>query len=565
MSLALQSSSTCHPPRLSSASVDPSSNLHVLVVDDDWFTRQALTTMLSESICKYVVTVVDSGHLAMKMLSAQNCSIDLVLADVLMPEMSGLELLREIRQSRKLAEIPVVLMSGIEARDKISQGLALGADAFLLKPIRMEELKVLWQHVVHRRRESTKNQKMAKLAEENEILRKELRNLQRNVVQQSIFSVRTIAAQRQMGLALQERNPFQTIPGNMLNFEPDKDKLWIWRTILLREKKLQIEPLSSQDFFEHEQASNNCPLCCRKIIENHLIQCAERFVASFRLKQVQIRLRKIKEFLRSKTETSDMQIQNSTKMVHEIQGYSENSILDSLLEGLDAQEYDPEYISKADSENLCSIAEKIESTSSLEILENLRSQLDKQVDPSPLSSDICSIILSQLHFSLVEKSLIFSENSETSLNVHEQILDSEKLLSQFKVISPISCGGYSHVYLCSRSTFSKDLYAVKVISRRNKFDSGENQDCREIDKSFLSERDTLLIGGRDCPYIIDLFFTCSSPNYHFMILEHAPGGDLFCILQRMGSLEESLAKFYAAELLIAIEFLHSRGIVHRDM
>lgn len=91
------------------------------------------------------VTVVESGKLCLQLLATPNSAIDLILADVMMPEMDGYQLLTEIRKNPAWNHIPVVMMSGIEGRNDILKCLANGADSYLLKPLRMEELKLLWQ------------------------------------------------------------------------------------------------------------------------------------------------------------------------------------------------------------------------------------------------------------------------------------------------------------------------------------------------------------------------------------------------------------------------------------
>jgi CheY-like chemotaxis protein len=67
--------------------------------------------------------------------------------------MDGFQLLTEIRASERFHPIPVIMMSGIDTRDEIGKCLAIGADSYLIKPLRMQELKLLWQHVHSRQKE----------------------------------------------------------------------------------------------------------------------------------------------------------------------------------------------------------------------------------------------------------------------------------------------------------------------------------------------------------------------------------------------------------------------------
>ena len=121
-------------------------------MDDDKFVRDTLTMMLSKAT--YTVTVVESGSLALQLLrNNTQHNVDLVLADVCMPVMDGFQLLQEIRVMDSLNSVPVVMMSGIEGREEISRCLAHGADSYLIKPLRMQEVKLLWQHVMNKKKE----------------------------------------------------------------------------------------------------------------------------------------------------------------------------------------------------------------------------------------------------------------------------------------------------------------------------------------------------------------------------------------------------------------------------
>ena len=54
-------------------------------------------------------------------------------------------------------------------------------------------------------------------------------------------------------------------------------------------------------------------------------------------------------------------------------------------------------------------------------------------------------------------------------------------------------------------------------------------------------------------------------TYICFVMEYMIGGDLGSVIERYGYLENDVAKFYAAELVIAVEYLHSEGITHRDL
>jgi CheY-like chemotaxis protein len=111
------------------------SKLHkVLLVEDDKALRRYLEVTLERA--GYEVLPAADGLEAMKL--ALSASVDLVITDAMMPNLTGHELCRFLRNSPKLSHIPIVLLSGLEKKDASSEsGLA---DAFLAKPVSAEHL-----------------------------------------------------------------------------------------------------------------------------------------------------------------------------------------------------------------------------------------------------------------------------------------------------------------------------------------------------------------------------------------------------------------------------------------
>ncbi len=97
--------------------------LSVLVVDDDMLAR------MTAAQC-----VIQGGHTAaMEML--QSDEYDLVLLDLMMPGIDGYEVLRNIRETPKLSEIPVIVVSGSGGAESKAKCLEMGASGYLSKPL----------------------------------------------------------------------------------------------------------------------------------------------------------------------------------------------------------------------------------------------------------------------------------------------------------------------------------------------------------------------------------------------------------------------------------------------
>ncbi|KAK6933289.1 Signal transduction response regulator, receiver domain, partial [Dillenia turbinata] len=123
----------------------PIRSLKVLLVENDDSTRQVVSALLRN--CSYEVTAVENGLQAWKILEDLTNHIDLVLTEVVMPSLSGIALLCKIMSHKTCKNIPVIMMSSNDSMGIVFKCLSKGAVDFLVKPIRKNELKNLWQHV----------------------------------------------------------------------------------------------------------------------------------------------------------------------------------------------------------------------------------------------------------------------------------------------------------------------------------------------------------------------------------------------------------------------------------
>ncbi len=110
---------------------------HILVVDDDRLSLKTLTYGLEQQ--NYSVTVAENGQLALEMLYAQ--PFDLVLLDILMPEMNGYEVLERMKNDNALRDIPVVVISAVDDTESVIRCIGMGAEDYLTKPFNPVLLK----------------------------------------------------------------------------------------------------------------------------------------------------------------------------------------------------------------------------------------------------------------------------------------------------------------------------------------------------------------------------------------------------------------------------------------
>ncbi|KAI3683779.1 hypothetical protein L1987_84294 [Smallanthus sonchifolius] len=123
-------------------------SIKVLLVENDDCTRHIVTALLRN--CNYEVIEAADGFQAWKILEDLSNHIDIVLTEVIMPPLSGIGLLCKIMSHQTRKNIPVIMMSSHDSMGLVFKFLSKVAADFLLKPIRKNELKNLWQHVWRR-------------------------------------------------------------------------------------------------------------------------------------------------------------------------------------------------------------------------------------------------------------------------------------------------------------------------------------------------------------------------------------------------------------------------------
>ncbi|KAJ0714895.1 putative response regulator and transcription factor RR-B-type family [Helianthus annuus] len=126
--------------------------LRVLVVDDDPTCLVILEKMLKK--CNYEVRICNRAEIGLSLLRENKSGFDIVLSDVHMPDMDGFKLLEHIGLEM---DLPVIMMSADDSSSVVMKGVTHGACDYLIKPVRLEALRNIWQHVVRRRKNEWKD------------------------------------------------------------------------------------------------------------------------------------------------------------------------------------------------------------------------------------------------------------------------------------------------------------------------------------------------------------------------------------------------------------------------
>ncbi|KAJ8536958.1 hypothetical protein K7X08_035359 [Anisodus acutangulus] len=134
----------------------PKMVFRVLLVESDDSTRQIVAALLRK--CSYRVAAVSDGLKAWELLKGRPHNIDLILTEVDLPAIAGYALLTLIMEHDICKNIPVIMMSSNDSVSTVYRCMLRGGADFLVKPVRKNELKNLWQHVWRRLATSVSSQ-----------------------------------------------------------------------------------------------------------------------------------------------------------------------------------------------------------------------------------------------------------------------------------------------------------------------------------------------------------------------------------------------------------------------
>ncbi|KAJ9157831.1 Non-specific serine/threonine protein kinase [Pleurostoma richardsiae] len=128
----------------------------------------------------------------------------------------------------------------------------------------------------------------------------------------------------------------------------------------------------------------------------------------------------------------------------------------------------------------------------------------------------------------------------------------------FQILRLIGKGTFGQVYQVRKKDTGR-IYAMKVLSKKVIVQK------KEVAHT-VGERNILVrTATSDSPFIVGLKFSFQTPSDLYLVTDYMSGGELFWHLQKEGRFDEKRAKFYIAELILAIEHLHKNDIVYRDL
>jgi len=132
---------------------------------------------------------------------------------------------------------------------------------------------------------------------------------------------------------------------------------------------------------------------------------------------------------------------------------------------------------------------------------------------------------------------------------------SQMTLEQFEQSVTLGTGTFGRVYLVRHKPSGK-YYAMKTLKK--------TEVVRLKQVEHINSEKQILSSIRH-PFIVNLYRSFQDEKYLFMLLEYVIGGEMFSHLRRAGRFSNEVTRFYAAEIVLALEYLHSLNIVYRDL
>ncbi|KAL6432294.1 hypothetical protein ACFW04_006733 [Cataglyphis niger] len=164
--------------------------------------------------------------------------------------------------------------------------------------------------------------------------------------------------------------------------------------------------------------------------------------------------------------------------------------------------------------------------------------------------------------SSVERERMFKEYNDILDNLKAMFLEKWKKkiednakLEDFERFRTVGTGAFGRVLLVKYKPTSL-YYAMKIL------DKGKLVKMKQVDHTRNEKR---ILQCINFPFLVFMEFCFKDNSYIYMVLPFAQGGEMFTHLRRMGKFDESLAKFYAAQVVLALEYLHHCSLIYRDL
>ena len=133
--------------------------------------------------------------------------------------------------------------------------------------------------------------------------------------------------------------------------------------------------------------------------------------------------------------------------------------------------------------------------------------------------------------------------------------EKETNLNDFEILSLIGKGAYGKIFLV-RMKETQELFAMKVIPKKQVIEEDSVEQT-------LAEKN--ILSRVRMPFLVNLYYSFQTPSNLHYVIDYCSGGSLYSYMQKEKVLTEEQAKFYAAQMVLALEHLHGQNIIYRDV
>mmetsp|Transcript_15750 Transcript_15750/g.51659 ORF Transcript_15750/g.51659 Transcript_15750/m.51659 type:complete len:356 (-) Transcript_15750:1283-2350(-) len=137
-----------------------------------------------------------------------------------------------------------------------------------------------------------------------------------------------------------------------------------------------------------------------------------------------------------------------------------------------------------------------------------------------------------------------------------KVLNAEiKTLAELELLETLGTGTFGRVRICRHKRSGK-FFALKILKKN------EIIRLKQVEH-ILSEK--AILAQIEHPFVVNLFSTYKDEKNLYMLMEYVPGGEIFSHLRRAGRFSNETTRFYTSSIVLAIQYLHAKDIVYRDL
>ena len=136
-------------------------------------------------------------------------------------------------------------------------------------------------------------------------------------------------------------------------------------------------------------------------------------------------------------------------------------------------------------------------------------------------------------------------------------LSSKLTIHDFLMLKILGKGAYGKVLLVTRKRHTSKLYAMKIVQKSQVY-------ANDLTLHIKLEKETLK--NSNSPFVVKLHYSFQTPTKIYLVMDYLSGGDLFNLLRKKKRFSLQTAKFYLAEVVLALEYLHQDlKLIYRDL